>query len=76
MIIKYTAGNNTLILLILPANTDLTTSEALSLCRQHSDYSSRIVPVITKIDLAINEKNLYSKIINNELNLTRQPVVV
>ncbi len=76
MIRRFTMGSETLNLLILPANTDLTTSEALAICRENKDYRERIIPVITKIDLAVNEKGILNKIINNELDLKFQPVVV
>lgn len=71
---KYTAGLNTIILMILPANCDLTTSEALSIIKSQKEYRSRTIAVITKIDLA--EKGILRKIVENELELKYDPIVV
>ena len=73
---KYIAGKETLILLITPANTDFTTSEALSLIHDAENYKERTVAVITKIDLGSDEKNISKKITDNELGLRYPPVVV
>jgi len=71
---KYTAGKSTIILLVLPATVDLTTSEALAIIKSQPDYKSRTVAVITKIDLA--EKGIFRKIMGNELELKFNPIVV
>jgi GTP-binding protein EngB required for normal cell division len=76
IILKYTEGKETLILLVLPANNDLTNTEAISLIRKYNDHKQRTIAIITKIDLVVNEKNLYRKIMNNELELKFDPVVV
>jgi GTPase SAR1 family protein len=76
IILKFTAGKETLILLVLPANNDLTNTEAISLIRKHDDHKQRTIGIVTKIDLAFTEKNLYRKIMNNELELKYDPVVV
>lgn len=77
IITKYTAGKETLILLVIPANSDFTTSEAISLIKKNSDYKERTIAIITKIDLAANhEKNLFRKIMENELELKFNPIVV
>jgi len=73
---KYTFGKDTLIMLIVPATQDLTTSEALSLIRKNEDYQERTLAVVTKIDLAINEKGILNKITNHELKLRYPPFVV
>jgi len=76
LISKYTLGKDTLIMLILPANADLTTSEAISYIKKNEDFKERTLAVITKIDLGIQEKGLFKKIINNELGLSFDPIVV
>ena len=77
LITKYTAGKETLILLVIPANSDFTTSEAISLIKKNSDYQDRTLGIITKIDLAATqERNLYRKIMENELDLKFNPIVV
>lgn len=76
MIKKYTAGKETIILLILAANVDLTNTEAIELIQQNSDFKERTLAVITKIDLGVHEKGLYKKIICNDLNLKYDPIVV
>lgn len=77
IIAKYTTEKQTLVLLVLAANTDLTTSEAISLIRKNEDYKDRTLAIITKIDLVANhEKRLFSKIMNNELDLRYNPIVV
>ena len=74
---KYTIGSSTLILLVIPANSDFTTSEAISLVRKHQDYKSRTMPIITKIDLGIQcDKRIFEKVTGNELELTFEPIVV
>lgn len=72
----FTRGNETLILLITPANTDLTTSEALSLCRKNEGFEDRTIAVVTKIELGSSEKGIYGKIMENELGLKYPPIVV
>ena len=71
---KYTLGSSTIILLVLPSNVDLTTSEALAIIKKQEDYKARTIAVITKIDLA--EKGIYRKITGNELELKYNPIIV
>jgi GTP-binding protein EngB required for normal cell division len=74
---KYCAGKETLILLVIPAIQDFTTSEAISLIRKFPDFQDRTIAIITKIDIAIKtEKNIANKINNNELDLKFKPIVV
>jgi GTP-binding protein EngB required for normal cell division len=74
---KYCAGRETLILLVIPANQDFTTSEAISLIKKYPDFKDRTIAIITKIDLAImTERNIANKIIHNELDLKFKPIVV
>jgi GTP-binding protein EngB required for normal cell division len=74
---KYCEGKETLILLVIPAVQDFTTSEAISLIRKCPDFKDRTIAIITKIDLAIKtEKNIANKITNNELDLKFKPIVV
>ncbi len=77
IIAKYSAEKQTLVLLVLAANTDLTTSEAISLIRKNEDFKDRTLAIITKIDLVVNQdKKLFSKIMKNELDLRYNPIVV
>ena len=71
---KYTAGCSTIILMVIPANCDLTTSEALSIVKQQKDFKNRTIAVVTKIDLS--EKGIFEKITSNELELKFDPIVV
>ena len=74
---KYTAGKSTLILLVIPGNSDFTTSEAISLVRKNQDYKERTLAIITKIDLGIQQdRKIHEKIKNNELNLIFDPIIV
>lgn len=77
---KYTESTSTIILLVLPLNTDLSTSEAISIVRNNSEYNKRTIPIITKIDLgSISSKKKLSDIIlevSKELELTQLPVAV
>lgn len=77
MISQYTKDNQTLILLVLSATTDLTNSEAIEIIKKNEDYRERTLAIITKIDLVIDkEKNICSKILNNELELLFTPILV
>ena len=76
MIVKYTSSTETIILLIIASNTDICNTEAIELIKNNFDYKERTVAVLTKIDLAIQEKGLYQKIMNNELDLKYDPIVV
>lgn len=73
---KFTAGEETICLLITPATMDLTNSEALAICRQNEGFENRTIAVITKIDAAQMEGGLYNKIKNNELGLKFDPFIV
>jgi GTPase SAR1 family protein len=74
---KYTKGKETIILLIIASNADFSTTEAIEIIQKHNlDYKERTILVLTKIDLGIQEKNLFEKIISNELELKFDPIVV
>ena len=76
MILKYTAGKETIILLILASNNDFRNTEAIELIQKNSDYKERTMAVITKIDLGLKEKGLYNKLCKNDLDLRYDPIVV
>lgn len=77
MISQYTKDSQTLILLVLSATTDLTNSEAIEIIKKNEDYRERTLAIITKVDLIIDkEKNICSKILNNELELSFTPILV
>ena len=76
MISRYTAGNETIILMIQASNIDLCNTEALELIKQNSDFKERTMAVITKIDLGLQEKGLFHKLNSNELDLKYEPIVV
>lgn len=76
IILKYTQGSETTILIVVPATVDLTTSEALSLIRQNNDYKERTYAVITKIDECKDDKNLLLKLMSNEMELKFPPICV
>ncbi len=51
LIIKYCGEENTLILCVIPANTDLSTSEGLQMAKELDPKGRRTLGVLTKIDL-------------------------
>ena len=51
MALKYVADPRTIILCVIPANADMTTSDALQLSREIDSKGIRTVGVITKIDI-------------------------
>lgn len=51
MALKYVADKRTIILCVIPANIDLTTSEALQLAKRVDEPGFRTIGVITKIDI-------------------------
>ena len=77
MIKTYTKGKDTLIIFIVAANTDFTTSEALLLIKEYNkDYHQRTIGVITKVDLAYQDKGFCDKILSNDLELKNDLFIV
>ena len=76
MILKYTQGKDTIILLIIASNMDFRTTEAIELIQSNSDYKERTIAVLTKIDLGNQERGLYEKLVSNDLDLRFDPIVV
>ena len=76
LIEKYTKEEETIVLIILPANQDLTTSQAINIVKHQKKYFDRTIPVVTKIDLAVNDKNIFQKLTNNTLNFKYSPIVL
>lgn len=61
MCTKYCQESSTIILCVIPANVDISTSEALSMARKLDPTGDRTIGVITKLDLmdpGTNAKNL------------------
>lgn len=48
---RYVADSRTIILCVLPANVDMTTSDGLQMARQVDPKGIRTIGVITKIDI-------------------------
>ncbi|KAI5170381.1 dynamin 2 [Pancytospora epiphaga] len=48
---KYISGSNTIILCIIPANTDIATTESLKVAKEMDPNYERTIGVLTKIDL-------------------------
>lgn len=74
----FTKDEEALVLLVLNASTDLTNSEAIEIVKQNKNYKQRTIPIITKIDQALNnnDKKIGNKILNNDLDLSYYPVIV
>ena len=51
MAAKYCSDPNTVILCVVPANQDLSTSDALQMARKLDPTGSRTLGVLTKIDI-------------------------
>lgn len=51
MATRYAKDERTIILAVMPANSDITTSDGLQLARQIDTKGSRTIGVITKIDI-------------------------
>lgn len=51
LVLKYICNPNSIILAVIPANTDMATSESLQMARECDPEGSRTVAVVTKLDL-------------------------
>ena len=66
---KYCEDPNTLILCVVPANIDLSTSDALSFARKLDPKGQRTLGVITKIDLMDEGTHCKNLLMNKEIIL-------
>ncbi len=51
IIFRYAKDERTIILAVMPANSDITTSDGLQLARQIDTKGSRTIGVITKVTI-------------------------
>jgi len=66
MTMHYIQDERTIILCVVPANADLTTSDAINLARRVDAHSERTLGVLTKIDL-MDKGTSAIPILNNEV---------
>lgn len=69
MVTRYCKDERTIILCVIPANADMTTSEALQLAQQLDPEGVRTIGVITKIDIMDKGTDARSMILNKEIAL-------
>ena len=66
---RYVDDPRTIILCVIPANADITTSDALQMARQIDEKGIRTVGVITKIDIMDAGTNAKKMIMGQEVPL-------
>lgn len=66
---RYVSDPRTIILCVVPANADMTTSDGLQMARQLDPKGIRTVGVITKIDIMDRGTNAKKMIMNQEVTL-------
>lgn len=69
MVKKYCDNPNTLILCVIPANIDLSNSEALKYSRILDPNGERTIGVLTKIDLMDEGTNAKDTLLNKSIPL-------
>ena len=69
MALKYVEDQRTIILSVIPANADMTTSDALQLSREIDPKGIRTVGVITKIDIMDQGTNARRMLMGQEVPL-------
>jgi dynamin 1-like protein len=69
MALKYVGDKRTIILCVIPANIDLTTSEALQMAQQQDTQGLRTIGVITKIDIMDKGTNAKKTLLGQEVAL-------
>ena len=69
MVTRYCKDERTIILAVIPANADMTTSEALQLSQQLDPQGTRTIGVITKIDIMDKGTNAQKMLLNQEIHL-------
>lgn len=66
---RYVSDSRTIILCVVPANADMTTSDGLQMARQLDAKGIRTIGVITKIDIMDRGTNAKRMIMNQEVSL-------
>lgn len=66
---RYCAEDRTIILSVLPANADMSTSQGLDLARKWDPEGVRTLGVITKIDIMDRGTDAAKMILNQEIPL-------
>ena len=66
---RYAEVVRTIILCVIPANADITTSDALQMAREIDPKGIRTLGVITKVDIMDAGTNARSMILGNEVPL-------
>lgn len=69
MAFRYVKDPRTIILAVLPANADMSTSDALQIARKVDPKGLRTIGVITKIDLMDRGVDASKMLLNDEINL-------
>ena len=69
MALKYVSDKRTIILCVIPANIDISTSEALQMARSVDDKGFRTIGVITKIDIMDKGTNAKKTLLGQEVAL-------
>lgn len=69
MVTRYCRDERTIILCVIPANADMSTSEALQLSQHLDPDGSRTIGVITKIDIMDKGTDARKMILNKEIPL-------
>ena len=70
LILKYISKEASVILCVYPANVDIAIVESFALARQVDPFGKRTIGVITKSDLAVDQKLLIHQLIMEGLNVT------
>lgn len=65
----YVKDDRTIILCVIPANADMSTSDGLQMARQVDPDGVRTIGVITKIDIMDRGTNAKNMILNKEIAL-------
>ena len=66
---RYCTEDRTIILCVIPANADMSTSQGLDLARKWDPDGSRTLGVITKIDIMDKGTNAKNMIMGHEIAL-------
>ena len=69
MALKYVTDKRTIILCVVPANIDITTSEALQMAQSADPKGLRTIGVITKIDIMDKGTNAKKTLLGQEVSL-------
>jgi dynamin 1-like protein len=69
MAMRYVGDPRTIVLCVIPANADMTTSDGLQMARQVDPKGVRTIGVITKIDIMDRGTNAKSMILGHEVPL-------